>query len=222
MSQLATPYIGAVFRVYAQNAAAVETAFVHGDVVAVLEPQNAAGAVTGLPCVTGGEAGEGDVAARLEGQNVGVAGDGGDGVSRYAAVIAADGQIVHTLDDQLGAVKFVQPVVIVSLGGAVAGGGAEVVQLPVQHDIHIGADGSDQLVHRGNVDFQLLLGRSVAPVEYSLFICSSVRGLPAPSVTVPSSPNQRRTLQFSNRLPSRTILDSSAGVWVSSWYSDWS
>ena len=127
--------------------------------VAVLEPQNAAGAVTWLPCVTGGEAGEGDVAARLEGQDVGVAGDGGDGVSRYAAVIAADGQIVHPVNDQLGAVKFVQPVVIIALGGAVAGGGAEVVQFPVQHDVHVGADGGDQLIHRGNVDFQLRLSR---------------------------------------------------------------
>ena len=55
---------------------------------AVLELQNTAGADAGFSRVTGGEAGESDVAARLEGQDVGVAGDGGDGVTRHVAAVS--------------------------------------------------------------------------------------------------------------------------------------
>ena len=77
----------------------------------------------------------------------------------YVAIYTSDGHVIHVTNHQSRTIVYILPVIIITAGSAIAGGLAEVVELPFQNNVLIGSYGSDQLVHGFHVDLQLRLGR---------------------------------------------------------------
>ena len=96
------------------------------------------------------EAGEHQIVTVHKCQDVGVAGHGIDGVVFRLSVLAADGQVVYTCNDQPGAVIDVFPAVILLRAAAVVLGGAEIDGFLVNNDFRVGADGSKEFVGVGH------------------------------------------------------------------------
>ena len=132
----------------AEDAAAVEAAAADGDVRAVLEHQHAAGAGA-LPLgVAGGQTGYADAGAVQEGQNVGIAGNGGNGAGCRVISCCADAEVLHVPDDKLGTVVPVPPEIVLPAENAVVRGGAEVEQPGIDDNRPVRADGGEKLIRR--------------------------------------------------------------------------
>ena len=106
-----------------ENAAAVEAHAVDGDVAAVLEVQDPAGAGAGFLRMAGGKVEERDIFAVPEIQHIGIAGDCREGDGGRIRGSASDGESGEVVDHKLRPVIARRPVVIFAADAAVTGGG---------------------------------------------------------------------------------------------------
>ena len=146
----------AVSRLDADGAAAVEAAFIDGNVAAEVKRQNPAGTETGLGGVARRELLQCDAPAGGELQHIGVAGNGGDGGLCHAGT--PDGEVFKTPELQLGRCTAVfgidaGPFVIGAAGfSGIVRRGRKVIGAGSQFNDGVGGKGGEKLIHRGNPD----------------------------------------------------------------------
>ena len=138
----------------AQCSAAVEVTEVDGDLTAAVEAQYAAGAIALLDGMADPEAGEIKVFAAGKAQDVGIAGLGDDAAVCKAAALQK--QVPDSEELQLRTVIVGLPVPVVVLYCLAVGGSfCEIILAVCQTDQAVGTDGSEQLIHRRNIDHGL-------------------------------------------------------------------